>query len=168
VGTSLRFARQDHVHPTDTSRAPLASPTFTGTPAGPTAAVDTNTTQLATTAFVVGQAAAVNPLMDGAVAVGTSLRYARADHVHPTDTSRAPAANPTFTGTITLPNLVATSVGLGFFTQATAVAQNTGWGTPTPVVGSTKSLSAASDMGDIRDYLLTLAGVLKTYGLLGA
>lgn len=35
--------------------APLNSPTFTGTPAGPTAAVDTNTTQLATTAFVIGQ-----------------------------------------------------------------------------------------------------------------
>jgi hypothetical protein len=33
----------------------LASPTFTGTPAAPTAAVDTNTTQLATTAYVVGQ-----------------------------------------------------------------------------------------------------------------
>lgn len=32
--------------------APLASPTFTGTPAAPTAALGTNTTQLATTAFV--------------------------------------------------------------------------------------------------------------------
>lgn len=32
--------------------APLASPTFTGTPAAPTAAAATNTTQLATTAFV--------------------------------------------------------------------------------------------------------------------
>lgn len=32
--------------------APIASPTFTGTPAGPTAAAGTNTTQLATTAFV--------------------------------------------------------------------------------------------------------------------
>ena len=33
--------------------APLASPTFTGTPAAPTAAVATNTTQIATTAFVL-------------------------------------------------------------------------------------------------------------------
>ena len=32
--------------------APLADPTFTGTPAAPTAASGTNTTQLATTAFV--------------------------------------------------------------------------------------------------------------------
>lgn len=35
-----------------TGAAPLASPTFTGIPAAPTAAVNTNTTQLATTAFV--------------------------------------------------------------------------------------------------------------------
>ena len=34
------------------SLAPLASPTFTGTPAAPTASPGTNTTQLATTAFV--------------------------------------------------------------------------------------------------------------------
>jgi len=52
VGTETAFARGDHVHPTDSSRAPLASPTFTGTPAAPTADAGTNTTQLATTAFV--------------------------------------------------------------------------------------------------------------------
>lgn len=33
-------------------KAPIASPTFTGTPAAPTASAGTNTTQLATTAFV--------------------------------------------------------------------------------------------------------------------
>jgi hypothetical protein len=37
---------------TVTSKAPLASPTFTGTPTAPTATAGTNTTQLATTAFV--------------------------------------------------------------------------------------------------------------------
>jgi len=82
AGTSLRYARQDHVHPTDTSRASLASPTFTGTPAAPTAAADTNTTQLATTAFVIGQASASTPAALSTAAVGTSTRYARADHVH--------------------------------------------------------------------------------------
>jgi len=107
VGTSLRYARQDHVHPTDTSRAALASPTFTGTPAAPTAAVDTNTTQLATTAYVIGQAASATPLVDGTAAVGTSLRYARQDHVHPTDTSRAPLASPALTGTPTAPTATA-------------------------------------------------------------
>jgi len=82
VGTSTRFARQDHVHASDTSRAPLASPALTGTPSAPTAAADTNTTQLATTAFVVGQAGSATPAGLGTAAVGTSLRYARQDHVH--------------------------------------------------------------------------------------
>lgn len=34
-------------------------------------------------------AATATPLMDGAAAVGTSTKYARENHVHPTDTSRA-------------------------------------------------------------------------------
>lgn len=52
VGTETAFARGDHVHPSDTTKANLASPTFTGTPKAPTAAAGTSTTQLATTAFV--------------------------------------------------------------------------------------------------------------------
>jgi hypothetical protein len=39
--------------------APLASPTFTGTPAAPTATVGTDTTQVATTAFVLANGAAL-------------------------------------------------------------------------------------------------------------
>lgn len=39
-------------------KAPLASPTLTGVPTAPTATVGTNTTQLATTAFVVAELAA--------------------------------------------------------------------------------------------------------------
>ena len=41
-----------------TTKADLASPTFTGTPAAPTASSGTNTTQLATTAFVTTAVAA--------------------------------------------------------------------------------------------------------------
>lgn len=37
------------------SKADTSSPTFTGTPAAPTASSGTNTTQLATTAFVQGE-----------------------------------------------------------------------------------------------------------------
>jgi hypothetical protein len=42
------------------------------------------------------------PVMDGTAAVGTATTAARADHVHATDTSRAPIASPTFTGTVTV------------------------------------------------------------------
>lgn len=52
AGSSTLYAKGDHVHPTDTSRAPLASPALTGTPTAPTASVSTDTTQIATTAFV--------------------------------------------------------------------------------------------------------------------
>lgn len=68
----------------DEDIVPFASPTFTGVPASTTAAVDTNTTQIATTAFVLAQSASATPLGNMATAVvGTSTRYARADHVHP-------------------------------------------------------------------------------------
>ena len=88
--------------------------TLNGTVNATTAAVDTNSTRLATTAFVVGQAGSATPLVDGTAAVGTSLRYARQDHVHPTDTTRAALNSPTFTGTPSLP------------TGTTAVTQTAG------------------------------------------
>ena len=52
VGSDTTWAKGDHIHPTDTTRAPLNSPALTGTPTAPTAANGTNTTQIATTAFV--------------------------------------------------------------------------------------------------------------------
>lgn len=115
---STAFAAAVHTHViADTTglqtalddKAPLANPALTGIPTAPTAAADTNTTQLATTAYVIGQASAVSPNMDGTASIGSSLKYARADHTHPTDTSRAPTASPTFTGTATLPST--TSIG---------------------------------------------------------
>ena len=63
VGTGSTFARADHVHPTDTSRAAV-----TALPA----------------------ASSTNPLVNGTAAPGTAAPYSRQDHVHPTDTTRAP------------------------------------------------------------------------------
>lgn len=83
-------------------KAPLASPVLTGEPTAPTANADQNDTQIATTAFVIGQAASADPAADGTAAPGTSLKYARADHVHPTDTTLAPKDAPTFTGLVTV------------------------------------------------------------------
>lgn len=72
-GVATAYARGDHVHPTDTSRAsvtyvdtqdnlkaPLASPTFTGSPQAPTPTPSSDsTTKLATTAFVQAAVSAV-------------------------------------------------------------------------------------------------------------
>jgi hypothetical protein len=44
------------------SKSDIASPTFTGTPAGPTATAGSNTTQLANTAFVTAALSAVYPV----------------------------------------------------------------------------------------------------------
>ena len=77
-----------------------SSPALSGTPTTSTAAVDTNTTQVASTAFVLGQAASATPAMDGTAAVGTSTRYARADHVHGSDTTKANLSGATFTGAV--------------------------------------------------------------------
>lgn len=45
--------------------------------------LNTNNGQVATCAFVLGQAATATPLADGTAAVGTATTFARADHVHP-------------------------------------------------------------------------------------
>ncbi len=56
-----------------TAKAPLASPTFTGTPAAPTAAGGTNTTQIATTAFVATSFAPLaSPTLTGTPAAPTA------------------------------------------------------------------------------------------------
>jgi hypothetical protein len=57
------------------------------------------------TAFngITGLASTVSPV-NGTAAVGTSTAVARQDHVHGTDTSRAPTVSPTFTGTVVLPS----------------------------------------------------------------
>ena len=52
------------------AKAPIASPTFTGTPAAPTAAGGTNTTQIATTAFVT---AAVSSAVSGLLELNGNL-----------------------------------------------------------------------------------------------
>jgi len=55
-----------------------------GTSTAVTKSANTNTTDIATTAYVVGQAGTATPVAaSSTAAVGTSLRYAREDHIHP-------------------------------------------------------------------------------------
>jgi hypothetical protein len=84
VGVSTKLAREDHIHPTDTTRAPLNSPAFTGAPTVPTAAPGTNTTQAANTAFVqaavaalvAASPAALDTLNELAAALGNDANFA--------------------------------------------------------------------------------------------
>jgi hypothetical protein len=121
AGKMEEYARADHVHPTDTSRAPIDSPQFTGTPTSPTMlpsdasnalattkfvhdlaqsgtlrtetpGIDDNSELVATTEFVINQGSTDQPLMDGVPTAGASRRFSRGDHTHPTDSTRAPAS----------------------------------------------------------------------------
>ena len=87
----------------------LASPELTGTPTAPTAAAATNTTQIATTAFVrtevsnlVGSAGAtLDTLGEIATALGNDV--ALSTTLTTSIGLKAPLASPTFTGTVTIP-----------------------------------------------------------------
>ncbi len=102
-GTATSFARADHVHPTDTSRAatadlsaetaraqtaegllaPKGSAAFTGTPTAPTAAPNTNSTQIATTAYVDGSY--ISPVLDWgkALSLATTVPFnTTTGHMH--------------------------------------------------------------------------------------
>jgi hypothetical protein len=89
IGTSLSWARADHVHPTDTSRYAAANPSGYQTAAQVTAALVPYA--LATAVPVASNAA---PQMDGTAAPGGSAAFSRSDHVHPTDTTLYSASNP--------------------------------------------------------------------------
>jgi hypothetical protein len=126
----------------------LASPTFTGTPLSTTAAADTNTTQIATTAFVIGQVSTTTPANNGTAAVGTSVKYARADHVHASDTTKANLASPTFTGTPAAPTATAGTNTTQLATTAFVTAAVPGFATTAEIASpsSTTKVVAPNDV----------------------
>jgi hypothetical protein len=97
IGTSLNWARADHVHPTDTSRYAASNPSNYQTAAQVTAALG----PYALTSAVPVASNAL-PTMDSAAAAGSSVAFSRADHVHPSDTSRLALAGGTMTGLLVL------------------------------------------------------------------
>jgi hypothetical protein len=76
-----------------------------GVSTAPLAPPGNNTSQIASTAFVtaaVPAASSTVPIMDGTGVVGTGTTWARADHVHPSDTSLLARAGGTMTGALVL------------------------------------------------------------------
>ena len=96
VGIALTWARGDHIHPTDTSRYAASNPSGYQTAAQVTAALPV--------------ASSTTPLMDGTAAIGSAATFAKADHVHPSDTSKLPLSGGTLTGALT-PSQTAGIVG---------------------------------------------------------
>lgn len=76
-GVSTDYARADHVHPRDTTKADAAT-TYTKS-------------QIDAMIPSVPSASTSNPAMDGTASPGSSTAWARGDHVHPHDTSKQDA-----------------------------------------------------------------------------
>ena len=87
VGSLNNIPRSDHTHPSDTTKANIDSPSFTGTPTVPTAPVGTNTTQIASTAFVKTEIPTVINSLDvlvfkGIIDASTNPNYPAGDAGH--------------------------------------------------------------------------------------
>lgn len=129
----VSFDGTSNITVTDSTKAALASPAFTGTPTAPTAATTTNTTQLATTAFVKAQAYAplASPAFTGTPTVPTASTTTSTTQAASTAFVRAQLVSPTFTGTPVAPTAsTATST-----TQiaTTAFVKNQGYALQTDV-----------------------------------
>jgi hypothetical protein len=126
-------------------KAPLASPALTGTPTAPTAAAATDTTQIATTAFVRAEVAALvnsaGATLDTLGEIATALgNDANLSSTLTTSIGlKAPLASPTFTGTVTV-----AAAGVAF-TDGTQTKE--GVPSRTPIISKVASytLSAASE-----------------------
>jgi predicted acyltransferase (DUF342 family) len=97
-------------------KANLVSPVFTGVPIAPTAESGTNTSQLATTAYVRGEIynlvgsapATLNTLQELANAINSDASFATT--ITNQIALNAPILNPNFSGTLTTPNLIVDSI----------------------------------------------------------
>jgi len=87
-------------------------------------------------------ASSTNPIVDGTATIGSLATYARADHVHPTDTSRAASSHTH--GNITNTGLLTTAVTLGSAPKFVITDTSTnaiGTYTPTGTASATTYLS---------------------------
>jgi hypothetical protein len=134
-------------------KAPLSSPALTGTPTAPTANTATNTTQIATTAFVQQEIAILTDSAPGLLNTLDELAAALGDDANFAATTansialKAPLASPTFTGLVTV---AANGIAYTDGTQA-----KEGVPSRTPIISKTASytLSAESE----RDSLIEVS-----------
>ena len=111
---------------TNLGAAPLASPTFTGTPAAPTAATGTNTTQLATTEFV-NTAAGVHAIGDNYM--GGKVFFVYDNGTHGLIAATADQSNNIAWSAGTFTNTIARANGVGAGSKNTAIIMaNQGYG----------------------------------------
>jgi hypothetical protein len=129
--------------------APLASPALTGVPTAPTAAANTNTTQIATTAYVQAEIAELIDTAPGALDTLNELAAALGDDANFSTTvttalgTKLPLAGGTMSGEIAMGTSKIT--GLGTPTASTDAATKAYADTMLPLAGGT--MSGAIAMG---------------------
>jgi fibronectin-binding autotransporter adhesin len=136
----------------------LASPAFTGVPTAPTAGGGTNTTQLATTAFVTTATTALNTITEMTdvtiTSIGASevLKWSGSAWINQTlaEANILPAAGPTFTGVLTVGSAVISEADLEQIDDLTA---------GTAVASKALVVDANKDIGTIRN--LTIDGTFS-------
>ena len=119
--------------------------------------------------YGVPVASTTTPSMDGAASYGSGTTWARADHIHPTDTSRASSTSPQITGSLTVQGVAANDnpvVGSSYFT--TGSWTSTGWtgsgnGPWTNVSTNTSALSFSATCSNATVYRVNLV-TSGTYG----
>lgn len=86
-----------------------------GTPTCDTPPLDVGSDRVLNANWFFNMKSNVNPQMAGTAAIGSSNHWADAEHVHPTDSSRAPVQNPTVRGTASYdPGNLGTNYEIGF------------------------------------------------------
>ena len=152
----------------ESTYAPLASPALTGVPTAPTAAVATNTTQVATTAYVRGEVAALVNSAAGTLDTLGEIATALGNDANLSTTLtsaialKAPLASPTFTGTNTVANITVSGTSN---MSANGVQFSDGTQTKIAVPSlttTTTTVSAAYNLSTVgltlRDQLINIAG----------
>src|SRR6478609_8578869 len=153
-----------------TLKASLASPAFTGTPTAPTAAAATNTTQIATTAFVKAQGYAplASPALTGTPTAPTASLADNSTTLATTalvmGQGYAPLASPTFTGTVIAPTMTVTDNSTNVATTAFVKGQGYAPLASPSLTGTPVAPTASSSTNTTQ--LATTAMVQTTRGLL--
>ena len=116
----------------------------------------------------VPTASATQPVMDGLATAGNSAQWSRGDHVHPTDTSRYAASNPS--GYQTAANVTASLAPYALTTSLASYLPLAG-GTltgpikPAGIVGTTTNDNAAAgQIGEVISSVVLSPGVTLTNG----